>query len=163
MNVHFLPKRIMGAWIEYSDPVNRQDSLFNLEAWVLSSRLDLSSLSEPGEQVPPAPAAGIIHLTKDEEEADKTDNEDSGAFCSSSPTMSAGLVEQSDSKDTLDYNVNTNCWVVADSVSDFTCKATRKVLMKGVTPQQLACNNKKRCPRCASQTNVKDGYEDPEA
>ena len=35
--------------------------------------------------------------------------------------------------------------------------------MRGVTPQQFACNNKKRCLRCASQTNVKDGYEDPEA
>ena len=99
MNVHFLPKRIMGAWIEYSDPLNRQDALFSLGAWVLSSKLDLSSLSEPGEQVPSAPAAGIIHPTKNEEEADKTDNEDSGAFCSSSPTMSAGLVEQSDFKD----------------------------------------------------------------
>ncbi len=75
MSVHFLHKRIMGAWVEYS---------------------------ASQEQAPSDPTAGFIHLTKNEEEADKTDNEDIGAFCSSSPTMSAGLVEQSDFKDTLD-------------------------------------------------------------
>ena len=112
MNVHFLPKRIMGAWIEYSDPLNRQDALFSLGAWALSSKLDLSSLSEPGEQVPTAQAAGIIHLSKNEEEADRTDKEDSGAFDQFGPTMLAGLVEQSDVKVTLDYNVNSKCWVV---------------------------------------------------
>ena len=70
----------MRAWIGYSDPMNNQEALFNLGAWALTNKLDMSSLSEPGEQVAPAPAAGIIHPTKDEEEANKTDNEDSGAF-----------------------------------------------------------------------------------
>jgi hypothetical protein len=162
LNVHLLPKRIMRAWIGYSDPMNNQEALFNLGAWALTNRLDMSSLSEPGEQVAPAPAAGIIHPTKDEEEADKTDNEDSGAFYPYSPTMSAGQVEQTDFRDTMDYNVNTRCWVVTDSVSDFTCKATTNVLMEGVTPQLFACHNKRRCPRCAAQVNIKDGYEEPE-
>ena len=67
----------------------------------------MSSLSEPGEQVAPAPAAGIIHPTKDDEEADKTDNEEIGAFDVYSSTMSAGQAEQTDFKDTMDYNVNT--------------------------------------------------------
>ena len=45
--------------------------------------------------------------------------------------MLAGLVEQSDVKDTLDYNGTTNYWVVAESVDDFSCKSTKKVLMRG--------------------------------
>ena len=162
MNVHLLPKRIMRAWIGYSDPMNNQEALFNLGAWALTNKLDMSSPSEPGEQVAPAPAAGIIHPTKDDEEADKTDNEEIGAFDLYSSTMSAGRAEQTEVKDTMDYNVNTRTWVVTDTVSDFTCKSTTNVLMEGVTPQLFACHNKKRCPRCAAQVNIKDGYEDPE-
>ena len=110
----------------------------------------MSSLSEPGEQVAPAPAAGIIHPTKDDEEADKTDNEEIGAFDVYSSTMSAGQAEQTDFRDTMDYNVITRTWVVTDTVSDFTCKATTNVLMEGVTPPAVRLSQQETLPSLRS-------------
>ena len=83
-------------------------------------------------------------------------------FPSSSPTRSAGSGEAQQVFDSMDYNVDTQSWVLAEALKDHTCQHTTQHLIERVTPVSYACRNFRSCPRCASQKHIDDQYEDPE-
>ena len=151
LDLYALPFDQLGFWVELSAKEERTRPLYNFGQWAITYKLQDAVDSSPsssgvGNDAPNASAYGV-EVQKDDQDGDE--------LPSSVPTESDRPEVPRRGVDPMDLASDKNRWVVSAAVEATTCKSTSSRLTAGKMSSR--CNNKRVCPRCASQHQIEQG------